>query len=368
VQIWLVLFFIVVPLYANENNTTVLENNSTQKPYIDHVTEGLDMMHGYVSHKVKVVSSNIDEEIADIAHNLDGNESTVGRKTQKKRDENVSASMSEYFSGFFKDETFLNSNTKSYVRLRLGPEFYSKEKNKMALRASVSLDLPHTKDSVDIFFGEDIEDELSDKAPSPEAQKATLGIRYYIPEFLEDLKSDISVGVRGIDPFVKLYFKYTLDYASWRIYPTQEFRYSADDNLAKWGYEEKTRLYFDRRISPHEMVRILLRRSSEEERYGQRYGMTLSYFNTLNKRKTGINTYVSISGDSFYFKNHPDYIPDGHEHSGIDNYRLGFVWKKGIYKDWLFAEIEPLVEWDRKYYFDENYVLKTTLELWFGTI
>ncbi len=341
-------------------------DTNESKLYIDHVTDGLDTMHDYVSHKVKVFSSNVDEELTSFTTSDDSNESASQKK--KHDDNNASASMSDYVSNFFRDETFLDSNNRSYLRIRLGYEWNQKENNELQLRVNFNLNLPHTQDSLKLFIGEEIDEDIERIDSTPDKERPSVGVRYFAPEFLDRLKTDVSVGVSGLDPNARLYLRYNMDFYDWRIYPTQEFRYGSEDYMTVWGYEEQTRLYFDRKISKLEMMRFLLFRNSESFKEGQRYGMSVSYFNTLNKRHVGFNTYAAISGDSRYFENHPDYIPKGHEHTGIDSYRLGVVWKQGLYKDWLFYDIEPLVEWQRKYYYDENYIVRFNLEFWFGHI
>jgi hypothetical protein len=360
-----ILFALVVFLYS-DNNITVSddmnESNKTQKMYIDSFVDGLDNMHKYVTHKVKVVSSNADEQVTDWANAIKDDNKTLGSKTKKSKENNASASMSDYFSNFFKDETFLNSNNQSYLRVRIGPEFYMRESHKFKASFNFNINLPHAEDSLKLFIGDEADADLNDKVPDPKAGDASVGLKYFIPDFVDGLETDFSVGITGINPFARVRFQYPFDFYDWRLRPIQEIQYSIEDEV-----EEETKMYFDRRISSTEMMRLLLKRESETQKEGQRYSAQISYFNTLAYQE-GFNNYITISGDSHYFENHPDYIPDGYEHSGIDNYRIGMVWKEQFFRKWLFYEIEPMVEWDRKYYFKENYIFKATLEFWFGEI
>lgn len=359
---------LLVLLYLNahaEDNVSI-DANATQKLYIDHFTDGLDTMHSYVSHKVKVLSSNVDAELTDVAHDLDGNESTIGAKTQHQQEHNASATMSQYVGSFFKDETFLDVNNQSYLRMRIGPERNSKEGNKWKLKLNFNINLPHTQDSLNLFIGEDAEEEMDEQIGVPERDDPNIGLRYFAPDVMENFKSNFTLGVRGINPYARFYMRYSMDYENWRIYPTQELEYLSEDNMGFWGYAEETRLYCDRKMGTREMLRLLFHRSSEAQKEGQRYGTSLSYFNTLNKKRIGFNAYVSLSGDSRYYENHPEYEPKGYERTGIDMYRVGVIFRQGLYKDWLFYEIEPTLEWARKYHFDRNEIVKFNLEFWFG--
>jgi hypothetical protein len=361
---WVIFTLILVSLLSAEESVSVdtNESNTTQKLYIDHFVEGLDGMHEYVTHKVKVVSSNVDEEVTDWANAIDMNDSTVGHKTKDKKESNASASMSDYFSDFFKDETYLNANNQSYLRVRIGPEFDQKGGDQWKASFGFNLNLPYTQDTLKIFVGEDVDADLNDKTPDPKAGDASIGMKYFIPEFIEDVDVDFSVGITGINPFVRGRIQYPFDFYDWRLRPVQKVQYSVEDE-----FEEETLIYFDRRISSTEMVRLLLKRQSETQKYGQRYSTQIAYFNTF-EYDVGFNGYLAISGDSQFFKNNPGYVPETREHSGIDNYRAGIVWKQQFFREWLFYEVEPIVEWSRVYRFDENYIFRATLELWFGKI
>ncbi len=358
----LLLYCFSLMLYGEGNTTN--ETNTSQKMYIDSFTEGLDSVHEYVTHKVKVVSSNADKQVTDWAHAIkdDDNKTTTEAETKKDEELGVSTSMSNYFGDFFKDETFLNANNESYLRVRLGPEFNQNDGNRWEASFSFNLNLPHTQDSLKLFIGEDVDADLNDKVPNPEANDPSLGMKYFIPEFVNGLETDFTAGITGINLFVRTQLQYPFDFHDWRLRPVWRVQYSVEDE-----FKEETRMYFDRRISSSEMVRLFLKRETETQKFGQRYFAQISYFNTL-KYKVGFNNYIAVSGDSEYFRNHPDYIPDGYEHSGIDNYKVGAVWKEQFFRKWLFYEIEPIVEWDRRFYYEENYIVKATLEFWFGEI
>ena len=136
----------IVSLCAESNSS--VENNDTNetKLYIDHFLEGMDSMHGYVSHKVKVVSSNVDAQLTDWTATVDGQENNITKQRHTPADGNASVSMSEYFSSFFKDENFLNANNKSYLRVRFGPEWNQKASNQWKAQFSFNLNLPYTQD------------------------------------------------------------------------------------------------------------------------------------------------------------------------------------------------------------------------------
>ena len=346
-----------VSLYGASNDENGTENNASifDQEYWDNK---IDTSHEYISHKVQVISSNVDKQAVDILS--DANET---KESENDVNGSTTSALSDYFSGFFKDERYLDNNNRSYLRVRLSPEYNKLDKNRWRIDFSFYLNLPHTEDSLKLFIGEDIEDQLDNKTPNPDAGDPNVGVKYFFPEFVQKLNISLTGGVSGVDPYARFVIRYPFHIDSWLFEPYQRIEYSIDD---EW-YEE-TILYFDKRLSSRDMFRLRLQRESETHMYGQRLSAVLSYFNTL-KYDQGINAYIAVVGDTEYFKNHPEYIPTKScESVGIDNYCVGVVWKEQFYREWLFYEIEPIIEWDRRYRYDENYIFRATLEAWFGNI
>ncbi len=359
-------FLLLSTFLLGENNATVIEldeSNASKRTYVEGWIENIDGFHTYVERKVKVVSSNADDRLTWFASSLDSNDSSKEpQELMTGIDGNSSASMSEYFSDFFKDETFLNANNRSYLRVRTGSMFNTKDSHKYILSLRFNLNLPHTQDKLKLFIGEDVESDLNDKVIDPDVREPSIGVKYFTPDFIEDFKMDFSAGTSGANPFLRTRFQYPFDFYDWRIRPIQQVKYSIEDE-----FEEETLLYFDRRLSSSDMFRLRLKRQTETYKFGERRSAQISYFNTL-KYHVGYNGYVAISGDTEYFLNHPYFIPEEDESIGIDNYRVGVVWKQQFWREWLFYELEPIVEWDRKYRYEEKYVFKAALEFWFGKI
>ncbi len=314
---------------------------------------GIDSLHEYLSRKIRVFSSNVDGELA----------SWAGADHER----NASAGMSDYFSSFFRDETFFNSYNRSYFRLRSGLDWRNREVDRWITQINFNLNLPYTQDALDLIIGEEIEDDLDDKRHNPKAADPSVGVRLRLPRFFDALETNFVVGVRGIDVFARGYMRYIINLGDWRIYPAQTVEQGFIETMTRGRLFEETRFFFDRRVSKAEMVRFLLRRSSDTDRHGQLYAGSISYFNSFGRHSAGVQTYISLSGDTHYFINHPTYVPKGHEHTGIDTYRTGVIWKAQLWRSWLFYEIEPAVEWDRVYHYGVQYLFLANLEFWFGT-
>ncbi|MBN2895938.1 MAG: hypothetical protein JXK05_08640 [Campylobacterales bacterium] len=314
---------------------------------------GIDTLHHYLSHKIRVFSSNVDGELA----------SWAGSEYER----NATQGVSDYFSGFFRDETFFNSHNKSYFRLRSGMDWRDREADLWVTQINFNLSLPYTQDAFDLMIGEEIEDDLEDPKRDPKAADPSVGVRWHLPRFIDPVETNFIVGVRGIDLFARGYMRLNMNFGGWRIYPVQTVEQAFIETMARGRLFEETRLFFDRRLSLTQMMRFVLRRSSDTEQLGQLYGASLSYYYSLGKRSSGLQLYSALSGDTRYFANHSGYVPSGHERTGIDTCRSGVVWKEQIWRSWLYYEIEPAIEWDRVYDYAPHYLLLANLEFWFGT-
>lgn len=324
----------------------------------------LDDFHAGVTQTVHIFSANADRQIASFVG--DENASQPPRRpATPPRDGNASEGMSDYFNRLFRDDTYLYSAEASYLILRIGLETNKEEGGSFLNEIKFALSLPFTEKTLQIFIGDPLADE--DKTVVDDEgrvdQTTTVGARYFVPEFIDDLKTDISVGLRGIaDPFVQTRIEYPMNVYDWLIRPVQYVEYSV-----KREFYEESDLFFDRRVSRSEMVRLLLKRSTETQKVGMQYAASLAYFNTL-KYKVGFRTFVSLTGETAL--NGDRYVPpryaDVDPHTGVYRYSFGGSWKQSFLRNWLFYEIEPRVDYDMLYAWRPNYVVRYWLEFFFG--
>lgn len=332
-----------------------------EQSWIDSALGYVDTFHSYTTFKVHVVSANIDREIGGIV--ADKNTTTESwRKTP--REGNVSEGMSEYFSRLFRDETYLYSSEASFMILRVGTERNQREGASFLNEIKFAISLPFTEDKFQIFVGDPLRQENQDVVDDQGNIDSTtaVGARYFLPEFTEDLKTDVSAGFRGLaNPFTRLRIEYPFNYYDWLMRPVQYVEYSV-----KREFYEETDFYFDRRISKHEMVRLQLQRSTETQKLGMQYASVLSYFDTL-KYNTGFRTYFGLYGETVVNGDrYEDSMYDVDPHSGIYRYTLGGSWKTSFLRKWLFFEIEPRIDWDMVYAWKSNIVTRYWLEIYFG--
>jgi len=321
----------------------------------------LDVFHASLTQTVHVFSANTDRQLA----SWSGDENATRTPRATPREGNASEGMSAYFDRLFHDDTYLYSSEASYLILRLGLET-NKEKGPSFLNElRFAISLPHTQKQLQIFIGDPLEDEnkqiVNDAGRINET--TAVGARYFVPEFIDNLRTDLSAGFRGINnPFVQGRVEYPINFYDWLIRPVQYVEYSV-----KRKFYEESDLYFDRRISQQEMVRLQLQRSTETKKVGMQYSAALSYFNTL-RFSTGFRTFVGLSGETTinegrYADPHYD---DVDPKVGVYRYSVGGSWKASFLRPWLFYEIEPRVDYDMLYNWRPNYVVRYWFEIYFG--
>ncbi|MHC3994207.1 hypothetical protein ACXWTF_05215 [Thiomicrolovo sp. ZZH C-3] len=331
-----------------------------EQGWFESSLEYMDAFHADITQKVHLLSANTDQQLA----------SWSGRETKKKRrrvprDGNASEGLSDYFNRLFHDDTFLYSGERSYLILRGGAEYNEEEGWKFLNNIRFAMKLPHTQEQLQIFVGDPLADKDKDViSENGEVDETTgVGARYFLPDFLLDVKASVSAGFRGLtNPFTQGRVEYRSNFYDWLIRPVQYVDYSVDRQF----YEE-TDLYIDRRISKEELVRLQLQRSTETDNAGMAYKVALSYFNTLGFR-AGFRTFASASGRTVVDNSQST---DTNETvvemtPGIYRYSVGIGWKQAFARRWLFYEIIPRIDYDMQYNWRPNYVCQFWLEIYFG--
>lgn len=339
-----VLLRLVVVLYMfssiawSENNDKNV-SEETVNPWAD------DLYH-YITRKMYTFSHHLDkklsEKLTDDTYILD---------VEKKSDDQDAATedleVNEWFSTFFRDELFEDEYRKSNMRLKTTYTYdHKNRKYAPSLSLKMNLALPRAKEGLNIFIGREIErDENRNYAKTTDED---IGIRYFLP-FDTSFKTYVSAGFHNFDnPYVKTKAWLPFGEGQWRNRIQQEFEWSKDDR-----FSEETDLYFDRLLEEDAFLRFHLQRSSKSDIHG----MTLfgeMIYNKTTKYDRGYQIGLSAFGET---------KPE----SQVNEYAAYAVWKKNIFRKWLYYEIEPRVEWERAYDFDANYKVLVSLEVFFGS-
>lgn len=322
--------------------------------------EGMDEVQHYLSHKVKVFSSNLDYSIAtpraDTSTDALPLQLAEYQKEHKSK-ETYRASWS--VDAFFKDETYLDAQNRSYVRIRTGYEYNQRGSNSIFQRVSARIRLPRTEDRFQLFIGGETKENSILSEGSTEKDNSDVGVKFFIPTVFKLLNASASAGFSGIDnPYVKGRVDYPLFFKAWLFRPVQQVRYSVQDEFQEW-----TNFYFDYKTAVDEMLRVLLQRSTQSSVNGMNYMLQLSYFNA-GSQGLGLSRYVAVNGRT---KDLSDPYADGtYPQEGIYSYALGGIWRQKLGRDYIFYQLQPIVDFHEEYDYKANVIFKATLELYFG--
>ena len=330
--------------------------------WLESGMEYVDTFHAELTRTVHIFSANADMQLA----SWSGSEWAEKKRENNPRDGNASAGLSDYFNQLFLDDTYLYGSEASYLIVSIGMELNKEEGTDFLNKVRFAIKLPYTQKQLQLFVGDPAEDD-DDAPPIVDEEgrinnKTAVGARYFVPEFLDNLKASATAGFRGIiNPFVMGRVEYPVNYYDWLIRPVQYVEYSRSNKMY-----EKTELYFDRKTSKSEMVRLQLRRSTETDKVGMQYMSSFSYYKTYG-HKTGLRTYISMTGRT-KVDTHGKTDDDEELHSGVYRYTIGSSWKASFLRKWLFYKIEPRVDFDMLYNWRPNYVARFWLEIFFGDI
>jgi hypothetical protein len=345
----IVILFLLLSLCNADSNVTTLEEPN----YIDET-------HATLSKKVVEWSDTIDKTICSWVEedetNVTAIETNIPDNTLEKKIRSIDA--------FFQSSKYLNEIDDAFIRLRTSSFFQSKDSNDFNLRLSIQLPLSKSKKSFKIFM-----DDLSlDNAKSilkDDSEKDQLapdmGIHYFAPETY-GIESRYSLGLSGIDPFVKARYNFPFQMNEWMIDPVQVFKYSTDDE-----FEEETNIYFDKQLDESSLFRVQLHRKTQTEIAGMDYALSLQYY-WVSKKNTGLRITQSFLGNTKY-----PYITDKNTeptqtktYAGINNYITSFSWRKNVWRKWFYYEVRPSVNFHKQYDYDPNYSIHLFFDFYFG--
>jgi len=325
----------------------------------------LDYLQKNISHKILVFSSNLDHTVKGWVRD-DENTSTndVAKDIKTEKDAYYLYTIVGFYDNFFKDETFLSTSNKSYIRIRWGAEQNSEENFNMFNNIRVNIRLPQTEEALYFFIGDDEDEDSKTINKNIEDKPTSIGVKYVLSN-LDILNVSVFGGFRGItNPFLKMRMQYPIAFKYLLFRPIQYVEYSLEDE-----FREETRLYFDHLLpSKKDLIRLSLARYTETYTDGTNYSAQLSYLNTI-KHGVGFQIYTNLKGRTQVQSEEPlntkyNITPT----SGVYNYSTGMAWKQQFFKKYLFYELEPLVEFSQQYDYNANYIFRANLELYFGSI
>ena len=188
-----------------------------------------------------------------------------------------------------------------------------------------------------------------------------IGIHFFAPKS-HGIRSRYSLGLSGLDPFVRARYNMPIETNGWLIDPIQIFKYSLDDE-----FEEETNIYFDKPFKDLSLFRVQLHRKTQTDIQGMDYALALQYY-WSNRENTGIRISQSFFGNTKY-----PYItdksiepPKTETYGGVNNYETSISWRENIWRKWFYYEVTPSVNFHKDHDFEANYAIRIFFDFYFG--
>lgn len=202
------------------------------------------------------------------------------------------------------------------------------------LDAKLKLELPHTQDRLKLLIrSEDDSEYAVDRDPLRSVENATYStsVRYVISE-AKKWETDADVGIRlkiPFNPFVRLRTYRYFDFMDWRSRFTQSLLYYHID-----GWVEKSDFFMDYNFSEDKLFRL----STNADYYLLGDYFELNYGIGLYQKLKNNAMLAYLAGAS----------GDTKEGAILNGYFAGIKYRRRIYKDWIYAEIMPQLEWNEE--------------------
>lgn len=320
-----------------------VENNISKQTFIDKT-------HGYISNKVKNISSFTDDltlGTLNFTHSLVTEQNT----TFKSVDE------------LFKNEKYIEETQKSFLRLSSDYTYLSKSDSEFNVRLNAKLALSKSNRHLKLYLSDFNKKNFSDiiQKNSDDEIKPEIGISYLQTiNKIFDIK--YYLGVKSLDLYTRVKISRELNTQFWKIKFLQTIEYSIEDE-----FSENTKLYFDNELLENILFRIEFDRGTESQNDGMDYSSNISLFMKFRKNR-GVqlsqgfygNTEYSYSNDSLNFIDK--------SYSGINNYVTQITFRESVWKKWFFYEISSGVNFHKQYDFSPNYKVYLKIDMFFGDI
>ena len=217
---------------------------------------------------------------------------------------------------------------------------------------SVKLVLPNTDEHLNLLLesSESDEDEReSNPINTVDNVQYSTALRYIFEES-ERWKVNFDTGIRwGLptDPFSRLRFRRFAYFDNFRVKATQNFFWSGTE-----GFGEETKIELNQPLNIDRIIRYSA---------GAEYLLDDGFFN-LNYGVTLFHELNSSEILAYYFRAAGDSI----EGPTFNNYGIGIRYRRKVYQDWMFVEVNPELETQRETEYDITPIIMFRFEALIG--
>ena len=240
--------------------------------------------------------------------------------------------MVEWMDDFFGDPTYDLEKAESYLRLEFDNDWEQGQGSDFGVRLRGKVQLPKISQRVDLLFSEE-DGDSADREEREDIDNVSLQVNVREGD---RSRFDATMGFSSgnLKPGVRYRSEGDLDFGRSYRY-VQRLQYEDDEKFFTIGQADLFQAFNDR-----DVMRWTNRIKWGENTEGAEWRTRLSLFQRFKqdtKRPLAMNHFVSVRGET-------------RPTSFIKNYRLGTVWRRQVYRDFLFVEMEPAMNYRRRDY------------------
>lgn len=233
--------------------------------------------------------------------------------------------LTEWMDDYFGEPNYELESAESQVRIDFTTDWDEQDGTNNNVRLRGKIQVPRISKRLNLVFSDEGGDELD---PDREERKLddSFGLLYRVSEGKHS-RFDLTMGIswNNVRPGVRYRYQGALsDVSTYRF--TQRLQYENSEG----GYAT-SQIELNRVLDEDTILRWNNRAVYGEETNGTEWLSRVSLFQrhkTINgKRQMGINYFGAVNGFT-----DPDYVK---------NYRLGVLFRRQVYRDYLFLELEP---------------------------
>ena len=243
---------------------------------------------------------------------------------------NRAQALTEWMDAFFGDPNYNLEQAESFLRLELSGEWDEEDGTDAKIRLRGKVQLPRISRRLNLVFAGEDGDDLTDEERNQEDQ---VGLQY-----------QVRTGGRSR-------FDATIGWASGSLRPGVRYRNEGPINdlttyryIQRLQYEDGENFFTTGQVDlNHKLDELNILRWSNRAKWGEhtdgvewRTRLTLRQARDIHARRPiALAYYGAINGVT-----RPD--------SFVKNYRLGVIWRRQVYRDFLFLEVEPTFNYRRR--------------------
>lgn len=264
---------------------------------------------------------------------------------------------SERFDAFFGDQRIKEEEEVTQIIIAPTLTFSKDNRIEVSCPLTVNLALPYLKNRwhlmVETLWQEEQEDDDQAETSDDEERDVTVSLRYKVMRQAQHwLSFDAGVKIQAdtiLSPFGRVRFRHLFDWDPWGMRFTQFLFWLKDGG---WG--ESSHVDVDRKLGEDLLFRISNQALWSENSQGVEFSQTYGLRWQLSRRRA-----VEI-----------DLIGRGRTRPSLamDEYEATVIFRRRLYKNWVFSEIKPGMRAVREDNFDWNPFVMVKLECTFGEI